>query len=194
LEERVAHLRTYAWSSYLDYIGRHDRRPWMHYDSMLALTTDESGYQQFVETGVAQDDEELRRAMTLSPHSIGPDSFCEWVRERHASLSQGRHPDDIAFRRATEKRVEPETVLAGVAEMAGSDVTGLMARRRGETWKGLAALLLTKHAGLTNREVASLLGWRSGSGVTYPIARAQGALRDNPRLAARVARLTKTWG
>ncbi|MCX6998301.1 MAG: transposase, partial [Kiritimatiellaeota bacterium] len=197
MEERLAHLRAYRWSSYLGYIGAGERVAWVDYGPMLALVGGKNkaaAYRQFVETGAAGDDPEFLEAMNASARSIGSADYCAWVDEQHASrMAERRHPQDVAFRQPAGKRRSPVEVLQAVAHLAGTSVNALAARRRGYAWKGIAALLLMKHAGLTGRAAASALGLRGGSGVSYQIAQARKALYEDASWSKRIERLERNW-
>jgi len=193
--ERVEHLRAYAWSSYRGYIGQAKRLEWVAYDPMLALVGGSKGkwgerYRQFVETGLAENNEEFLVALKRSARSIGDDDFREWVDERHAALlSERRCPEDVSFREGAGKRLEVEEVLKTVAKAAGTTVEGLGARRRGWKWKGIAARLLVKHVDLTRRDCARLLGLKASSVVSYQMRQAGQAMEADAKLARVVKHL-----
>ena len=186
LKDRIAHLRRYVWSSYRSYIGDLAKIPWVTYEPMLALVNGKArnvSYRRFVETGLAEDDEEFRVAMNKSARCIGPEKFRDWVEEQHAMLlSSRRCPEDVAFRRLPGRWVESDEVLEAVAKLSGSDVDSILTRRRGQVWKGIAAWLMVKHAGMTRRDVARVLGLRGGSGVSYQIQLARQAIPNDSRL------------
>ena len=197
LKDRIAHLRRYVWSSYLSYIGDLARIPWVTYEPMLALVNGKArnvSYRRFVETGLAEDDEEFRVAMNESARCIGPSTFRDWVEEQHAMLlTSRRRPEDVAFRRLPGRWVESDEVLEAVAKLSGSDVDSILARRRGQVWKGVAAWLMVKHAGMTRRDVARVLRLGGGSGASYQIKLAEQAMANDSRLANRIKRLEKKW-
>ena len=97
-------------------------------------------------------------------------------------LSSRRCPEDVAFRRLPGRWVESDEVLEAVAKLSGSDIVSILARRRGQVWKGIAAWLMVKHAGMTRRDVARVLGLRGGSGVSYQIQLARQAIPNDSRL------------
>ena len=151
-------------------------------------------YRRFVETSLADDDEVFMLAMNESARCIGPEKFRDWVEEQHARLLLSRRrPEDVAFRRLPDCRVESDEVLDAVAKLSGGDVDSILARRRGQVWKGIAAWSLLKHAGLTRRDVARVLGLGGGSGVSYQVKLAEQAMANDSRLANRVKRLEKKW-
>ncbi len=119
-------------------------------------------------------------AMSESVRCIGPGKFRDWVEEQHALLLNSRRcPQDVAFRRLPGHWVESDEVLEAFAELSGNDAEAIVAHRRGQAWKGIAAWLLVKHSGLTRRDVARVLGLRSGSGVSYQIKLATQALAND---------------
>ncbi len=197
IEERIAHLRSYVWSSYRSYIGDSTRISWVTYEPMLSLVGGKArsvSYRRFVETGLAEDDDEFMVAMSESARCIGPEKFRDWVEEQHALLLNSRRcPQDVAFRRLPGHWVESDEVLESVAKLSGNDVEAILARRRSQVWKGIAAWLLVKHCGLTRRDVARVLGLRGGSSVSYQINLAQRALANDSRLANRIKRLERKW-
>ena len=57
--------------------------------------------------------------------------------------------------------------------------------------KGVAALMLVKQAGLTQREVAGRLGLRTGSAVSYQVRRLEREMERDDALHGRVSRISK---
>jgi REP element-mobilizing transposase RayT len=197
LSERIVYLREHEWSSYRSYIGTVGRLSWVEYEPMLRLIGGRpkdwsAQYQTFVESGVAADDEEFRKALNLSARSIGDEEFREQVDERHGDLLRARkHPEDVALRKGGDTgQILPADVMAAIALAAGVSVEGLKERRRNWTWKGIAAKLLVTHSGLTQRDCADWLGVRAGSTVGYQMEKAERELAVNKDLAHQVARVT----
>ncbi len=83
--------------------------------------------------------------------------------------------------------------MRGVAKLSGGDVDSVLARRRGQVWKGIAAWLMVKHVGMTRRDVAQVLGLAGGSGVSYQIKLAKQAMANDSRLENRIKQLEKKW-
>jgi len=192
LEERLAYLRGYEWSSYRSYIGLGKRFEWVAYDSMLRLTgSRRNQYQVFVEAAVATDDEGFIKTLNLSARSIGDEEFGEWVDRQHeALLKKSKHPEDLAFRGSDGRLIPPDKVMKEVASAAGTSVEGLKVRRRNWIWKGIAAKLLVAHSGLTQRECGRWLGLRAGSSVGSQMLEAERQLAGDKVLARRVASIT----
>ena len=83
--ERVDQLRKYAWSSYPAYAGLAERNTFDRYDPVLALVEGRKKdrhrrYREFVESGLAGNDEEFAAVMVRSAHCIGGDDFREAAR------------------------------------------------------------------------------------------------------------------
>jgi len=193
--ERIAHLRVYEWSSFRSYIGESRPLEWVDYEPMLGLMGGKRRdrhdlYREYVELGVASDDEEFLVELGRSPRSIGDDDFREWVDSCYAErVGKWNQPEDVSFRRTAGKRVESGEILSAVADTAGVPVGVLKEQRRDWVWKGIAARLLCKHGGLTQRECAALLGLRTGSAVSYQVRQAGQFLRKDQRLAKACGRL-----
>ncbi|NLE66163.1 MAG: hypothetical protein GX608_01950 [Lentisphaerae bacterium] len=192
LGERIDLLRTYPWSSYLGYVVGSKRADWVVYEPMLALIGGRKKhqaerYRQFVETGLAEGDEEFQAVMRQSPRCIGDEAFREWVNEQHDALLSGRRrSDDVSFREVSGAPVKAEAVLEAVAKAAGLPVAELGRHTRNCLWKGIAARLLIKHAELTRRECAQLLGLTASSGVSYQMKKAEEAIASDAQLACEV--------
>ena len=80
LEEKVKILRGYRWSSYRGYAGLAKTEKVVDYGPLHELVgrgrkKKEQGYRRYVESGLAEDDEELQEAMTAS--QIFWSSTCE---------------------------------------------------------------------------------------------------------------------
>jgi hypothetical protein len=166
---------------------------------MLALVGGKdkaASYGQFVEAGIAEDDEEFLEAMRLSAKSIGSPEFRAWVDERHgAIMKKCRHPEDIAFRGRRGGTVSPDVILKAVAKLAETSIENLkVPQQRNWVWRGLAARLLVKHAGLTRRAVAPLIGLKGGAAVGYQIAQTEERLRTDDKFSACVSNLEDRWG
>jgi REP element-mobilizing transposase RayT len=175
LAERIRHLRGYPWSSYPSYIGKARAYDFVTYGPVLA----EMGrkprerprrYAEYVETGLAETDEEFAEALGLSPRSIGGEGFRAWVDELYEKLAGGdRVAEDVAFRQVCES-LEPAVVLRRVAEGMGVEEPELYRRRRDSVLRAVAARCLMRYAGQTQREAAQILGAGSGSAISKQLS------------------------
>ena len=177
LEERLTQLAEYKWSSFRAYAGLCTAPEWLVSEPMLALMGGKRGarggrYRAYVEAGVAEDDAEFQAALMRSARSIGDEDFRDEVDGRYRAILNSRHrPEDVALRQTSTAGVPPIDVLTAVARGAGVSVDELSCRRRESPLKAVAAWLLVRHSGLNQRDIAPLLGLRSGSSVSCQLRR-----------------------
>jgi REP element-mobilizing transposase RayT len=175
LGDRIKVLEEYRWSSFLAYVGRQKQPAWLSVEPMMALVGGRAAdrqkqYEHYVEAGVADDDAEFQLELKRSARSIGDTEFREDVDRRYAEvLRKTRRPEDAALRQTRTYSGTPEVVLKAVATAAGVEVTELARRRRESPLKAITASLLVRHAGLTQRDIAPLLGLSAGSSVCCQI-------------------------
>jgi len=184
VEERLRCLRAYRWSSLASYRSGRKALPFV---TCAPLLREMGGkrwqqrrrYRQFVESGLAEDDEDFKTAMKASPRCIGGEAFRGWVDELYQKvIEKQRRPEDALLRRAT-RPLETGNVLAEVAQAFGVEVGELKRRRRTSALRGVAAWLLVKYSGLTQRDAAAVLGVGTGAAVSIQIRKAQAwALKD----------------
>ena len=174
MEERIRHLRQYPWSSYPAYIGKSKPQEFVDYGPMLAKmggTRRErpKRYRDFVESGLAESDDDFQMALKESPRSIGGDAFRGWVDGLYQKLIETHgHPEDVAFRRITEP-MTADRVLGILAEVFEVGVGEFLERRRDSPLRSVAAHFLCRHAGLTQREAAAVLKMGSGAAISHQL-------------------------
>lgn len=169
VEARVAYLRTYPWSTYPSYIGERPRNKCVDYEPMLSLMDgrkQQERYRNFVEGGIAEDDEEFLGELVRSSRSIGSSDYREWIDECYRELVDKRAmKEDVSFRR-TIRQIPVDTILDAVAKAAGMRKECLAERSRDSRWRAVAGCMLCKYGGLTQREAAKVLGLKSGVAVS----------------------------
>jgi putative transposase len=196
VSERIDYLRSYRWSSYSDYIGGRARWKFLEMGPVLAhvggrVKGRAGRYREFVETGLAEDDQEMREIVEASPLCIGGENFRQWVGGLHQKLMAGREcSEDISFRR-TMGALEPERVLMVVGEELGVEVESFRERRRNSPLRALAAKFLQRYGGQTQRDVARLLGMSSGSAVCVQARNFDQWVAEDRRLARLVGRIER---
>ena len=174
IEERIQYLRRYRWSSYRGYIGESKPEKFVDYAPMLAEVggrrhEQAKRYRDFVESGLAESDQEFRKALKASPRSIGGDAFRGWVDELYQKLLETHGcPEDAAFRRIREP-LASEKVLGVLAEVFGVEPAEFLQRRRNSSLRGVAARFLIQYAGVTQREAAVVLKTGSGAAVSHQL-------------------------
>jgi len=186
IAERIKALRAYKWSSYPSYIGRRKVLDFVEYGPLLAEMQGARRewprrYRRFVETGLAESDDEFTDALKLSPRSIGSEGFRARIDEIHQErlAAHARH-DDVSFRHVSIP-LSADTVLAIIGELMGVDADAFKRRRHRSPLRAIASRLLIRFAGCTQRDVADLLRIGSGSAVCKQLARFEEELRkDRP--------------
>ncbi len=168
MAERVRSLRRYEWSTYRSYIARTKALDFVQYGPVLALMGGRKAewarrYRRYVESGLAENDAEFEAAMRESPRSIGDDMFRARIERMHGELA-GRctRIEDVQFRSVMQP-LSAEIVLNVAAEVLRVEVDEFSRRRRNSPLRAVAAALLRRHAGLTQRAVADRLGMGTGS-------------------------------
>ncbi len=191
LKERIEYLRGYGWSSYQSYIGREKKLPFVDYGPVLGMMAGKGRqrqreYRRYVEAGVSQREEEFEELVKASPRSIGREGFREWVDSMHFELlSKRKRPEDVSFRREL-RRIPAEQIVSAVASEFGVDTETICRRTRGAFARRVAAKMLTQQGGLTQREVAQVLGLSTGAAVCMQIRKLTEDLSNNSRLRRKV--------
>jgi len=191
LRERLEVLRGYRWSSYLAYAGRASQEPFVEYEPVLRMLdgvreSRKRRYRQYVEAGLAETDAELQDVMRHGHLAIGTETFRQEIHQRYEEEGRSRvRREDISFRRS-KNVVEPGQVVEAVCKYFGVKEDDLRRYYKKAWIKPVAATLLVRHAGLTQREVAARMGLGTGSAVCAQLkkVRAEGgrhlrkAIRD----------------
>jgi len=195
--EKIAYLRAYPWSSYPAYIGNGQRNDFVDYEPMLSLM--ECGkkrraakYRAYVEAGLDTADEDFLGELERSPRSIGNEKFREWVDGCYRNLLEQRGvQEDVSFRQ-TGRHLAIELILKTVAKQAGIGQEYLKERRRDATWRAVASWMLCKYGGRTQRQVAAILGAKTGVAISCQLNTLKRKLANDTKLYAQVARIEKT--
>jgi hypothetical protein len=109
----------------------------------------------------------------------------------HEKLRKGRPlQEDVSFRRDVE-RLSIGEVLEAVAKSLGTEPGALTRRRRGTHDRGIAAQMLCRYAGLTQREAVKALGLGTGAAVGWRMGCLRKAVQKDRGLGARVRRVER---
>ena len=145
-------------------------------------------YREFVESGLAESDDDFKVALKESPRSIGSDGFRAWIDELYQKrLEKHTRPEDVSFRHISEP-LPADDVLAILGEVLDVEVDEFKRRRHGSPLRAVAARLLIRYAGLTQRDVADLLNIGSGSAVCNQLKRLPERLAGDRQLLRLVGR------
>jgi len=194
LAERIKALRAFEWSSYPSYIGRCKRLEFVEYGPMLAEMGGKERarprrYRDFVESGLAENDEQFLEVLREYPRCIGGDAFRDWVNEQYGKLvNRHAHPEDVSLRRPSTL-LSAERVLQFVAKDFGVQVGDLQVRRRDSLLRAVAARCLCRHAGLTQRTAAAALNMGSGAAVSHQLRKLSEVQQADKRLARHLVAL-----
>jgi putative transposase len=194
IEERIQALRAHRWSSYPSYIGKRKALDFVEYGPLLAEMHGKrrewpKRYREFVESGLAESDEDFKVALKESPRSIGSDGFRAWIDELYQKRLE-KHPrvEDVSFRRITEP-LSSEEVLRVLSDVLEVGVGEFNRRRHGSPLRAVASNFLIRYAGLTQRDVAVLLKIGTGSAVCNQLRALEGKLKKDRRLRTCVSRI-----
>ena len=197
LKERLGRLHRYAWSSYRGYVGKAKPAAFVEYEPLLMLAggDGEAGhrraYRRFVDAGVAKTDEEFQAVLKAEKWGIGSEGFCNWVQDRHLELMR-KHgsKEDVAFRKVG-RWLGAEEILGHVAKAGKVGRAFLEKRQKGDLTRPLAAKMLGKYGGKTQREAAQLLGLTTGAAVSLQQKRLESRLVEDIVFRDRVAQIEK---
>lgn len=176
LKERIWVLRGYRWSSYPGYAGIGKEYGIVTSGPMLGLMgsrkrSQRGEYRKYVERGLVETDEEFLALLKGSKLCIGGDEFRAKISELYQELVESsRKPEDVAFRQQMGK-VAVDEILGLLSRTLGLEVERLRERKRKSVLRPLAAKMLSKYGGLTNRKIAEVLNIGTGAAVGRAITR-----------------------
>jgi hypothetical protein len=191
LKEQIRYLRGYSWSSYPAYVGRARAIEGLEMEPVLAQLPGRKGkresvYRKFVESGLARTDEEVRKLVKGVSEGIGGEGFLRKIREiGEGQIGRLKRPEDTTFRRMAAA-IAPSTILEAVSRVMEVPLEAMRIRRKGDSARGMAALLLSRHGGLTHREVARELGLKWGSAVSWQVRRTNRLARTDQSIQRRM--------
>jgi len=144
-----------------------------------------------VEGGLDTADEEFLGELEMSPRSIGNEKFREWVDACYRNLLEQRGvQEDVSFRQ-TGRHLDTELILKSVAKQAGIGQKYLLERRRDATWRAVASWMLCKYGGRTQREVAAILGAKTGVAISCQLKKLRCRLAADAELHSQVDKIEK---
>lgn len=193
MAEQIKYLRQYPWGTYQSYIGERKAFDFVEYAPILGEMSGKRRewprhYREFVERGLAEEDEAFKVVLKGSPRSIGDDGFRAWVDELHQKLMEHhRRPEDVAFRRITEP-LPAAAILSTLAEVFEVSVNEFHRRRRDSVLRGMAGRFLVRYAGMTQREAAVTIGGINGDAVGRQMRKVRELLGHDRRLRRQVER------
>jgi REP element-mobilizing transposase RayT len=187
VERKRQWLRAYPWSSYRGYIDARMKGEVVDQGPLLSLTASGQGdgraaYRRYVETGLASDDKEFVELLTDCPRAIGSREFRKWADEEYAKLRDAQGSgEDVSFRREAVVK-DVDGIVGLVAKAFASEVTDMTETKRGSIARPVAARMLVKYAGLSQRSAARQLGYGTGSAVCHQLKCLADRLENDAKL------------
>jgi len=182
LKERARVLRAYPWSSY---------QAWgfVRTGPLLAMMNGRSErrrrveFRRFVETALAESDEEFMAIYKGSRLGVGGEEFLVKLESLYeASAQQRSKVEDVALRRVGQ-RLAADRIVAVVCRRFGVQPGEERSRRRDNWLRPVAARMLSRFGGLTQREIAARFGVGTGKSVSDQLRRLNTALSVDKALA-----------
>lgn len=177
-DEKSIFLRQYAWSSYRAYLGLSAAAEWLDTKRVLDLLPGEAGtslaagYQAYVDAGLREPDEDFLDLMRHNPLAIGPKTFRARMERRLEKATGKRVRREDVVKKSSARYHSPARVEKAVKDVTGLSGIGPGIPRRHGKERGFLAAALQKYSGLTQREVAGILGLTTGAAVCSAIKRA----------------------
>lgn len=196
IEERISILRSHRWSSYPSYIGKVKALDFVEYGPLLSEMRGKRGewpkrYREFVESGLAESDEDFKVALKESPRCIGGNGFRAWIDKLYQQRVESHaRPEDVSFRHISEP-LPAENVLGIVSRVFDVDADAFKRRRHGSALRAVASKYLIRFSGMSQRDVADFLDIGSGSAVCNQLRSLELKLKANGHLRKQVARVEK---
>lgn len=196
VKDRLQLLTTYPWSSYRAYIGKTDRLDFVDCQPIWESVCEDPvhrlrEYRRFVEAGIENVDAAFLEDQRASVLCVGSEAFRDTVREIYEQALAGRaHKEDISHRRGGS-RLSTEQILHAVAEAMGVSCPQCTRQRRSDWVRPVISRMLTRYGRLTQRQVAGVLGLRSGAAVSIQLRRIQEAIAKDPATRRQVETLER---
>ena len=187
LKKRIEILRNYWWSSYPGYAGITGEYEFVTSGPILGLMETRKNrqrreYRKYVESGAAETDKEFLALLKGARLTIGGDEFRAKIGGLYHELAEkSQKPEDVAFRHQIEN-ISAEEILSLLSKMLEVETEWFKERKRKSGLRPLAAKMLSKYGGLTNRKIAEVLNIRSGTAAGRAIARLGKVLESNRKL------------
>ena len=194
LDRRLSELRGYRWSSYPGYAGLSRREKMVDYGPLSEIAGSfaaerREGYRQLVESGLAEDDDELKEILTRSSKAIGGKRFCRQVElEYKLAAAEKGSGTDVSGRRL-EAGEDADDLLQAVSAAFGVDLAMLRKRRNVSDARLAAAWLLRECTTLTARDAGRKLGLADGSGLTNLLSLAEQRMSESRKMKRVVRKL-----
>jgi len=152
MKERIEILRNYRWSSYPGYAGITGEYEFVTSGPILGLMKTRKNrqrreYCKYVESGVAETDEEFLALLKGSRLTIGGDEFRAKIGGLYHELAEkSPKPEDVAFCHQIES-ISAEEVFSLLSKILEVETEWFKERKRKSGLRPLAAKMLSKYGG-----------------------------------------------
>ena len=193
LHERHEHLRNFRWSSYPGYVNSRRQVDFVEYGPILGQMEGPrrewpKRYREYVQTGLAEGDEEFEEVLSCSRHSIGGEKFRAAMDERYSEcVATCAHPEDVTFRQ-TREVLSRDEVMGVLCKVFDAKLEAFKQRRRRSPLRAAAARFLISYGGMTQREAGSFLNVGSGAAICNQLRRLPAKLEKDDNLCRLIAR------
>lgn len=153
--EKWRYVRRYQWSTLPGYLDKKCTVDFVSYSDILTIIGGRSSYRNFIIDGLRRG---VRNPFDLIKYRtiLGDDDFIAQVKAEH--LESGSTREQPAFRGLHLSKIDAETILRHVADIAGTERIMLSKRRGPGVVRGMAAELLYKYGDLNLRMIGAYLG------------------------------------
>ncbi|MFC1463063.1 transposase [Verrucomicrobiota bacterium] len=192
-------LRAYPWSSYRGYIDERRKGELVNHAPLLGLVADKHEnprmeYRRYVETGLASDDNEFVELLADRPRAIGSREFRKWADDEYAKLKDAQGSgEDVSFRREAVLK-DVDGIVRIVAKAFKVEMEDMTRTMRGSIARPVAARMLVKYAGLSQRAAGRELGYRTGSAVCHQLSFLAERMQGDPKLRRKLVRIERNIG
>lgn len=176
IEQRLATLRTYLWSSYRAYAGYEAPPAWLSTESILKRAGGQKAYRRGVEERVRQGVAETPWQNVKWGLVLGSAAFAQRVRD---GLAAGR---ETGSKRSLRARRTFEDVVAVVERLSGEAWESFRDRHRDKR-RDLVLWIARRCTGLTLAELGRKAGGMDYGAVTMALRRFEHACGENPKLS-----------
>ncbi len=192
--ERVIELRAYRWSSYAAYTGKPSWKfvnvhPLLEMMEGRTEARRRAAMRRFIERAIQETDEEFMRAARESPLCLGSEAFRDRIQDLYeAATRKALTPEDVALR-SLGRALSAKRVVEVVCGVMGVGEEAVRRRARGAWLRPILADALARHAGLTQREIAAVMGLRTGKAVSMQLACLRAAAVEEGELTNRIKQI-----
>lgn len=171
IQERLALLRQYRWSSYRAYVGLEAKPKWLECQAVLELGGGRKrervrAYRKYVEQAVREGLESSPWEALREQVVLGGEGFLARLREQ----VQGNEREQGAVRRLGARRLPLEEVIRQV-EAVKKEQWAAFRDRHGDSGRDLVLYLGRRVCGLKLKELAVVAGMRDYSAVALAVKR-----------------------